>query len=107
MPIYAARHAGEIPTGEDEELTQEWALQPNRVRWLIHFLSEPQRIVEYVAANCTTATLGGPNREGWREQQHFGFFTGTVVPSSHRPVQAITQRDLYFMQRSLLHAEGG
>ena len=54
-------------------------MEPNRMRWMVHFLSEPQRIVEYVAANCSTTTIGGPNRKGWLEQQHFGWFTGSYV----------------------------
>ena len=66
-------------SAEDEALAEDWRNQPNRARWLIWFMSEPQRIVDYMAANCTTEVLGGSNRQGWFEQLHFGFFTGDLV----------------------------
>lgn len=57
----------------------DWAGEPNRARWLFKFLTNPKMLADYVAANCTTTTHGGPNRKGVRGQEHFSFYTGEAA----------------------------
>ena len=66
---------------EDVQHVLDWWLQPNRARWLIYFFSDSQRISDYMAANCTTVTVGGTTREGWRERDHYLPFLGASPPS--------------------------
>jgi hypothetical protein len=47
---------------------------PNIARWLIYFT--PERIVDYMTANCSTSKVGGNTVSGWLERDDFGPFLG-------------------------------
>jgi hypothetical protein len=64
------------PVSADDEFWASFANEPNRSRWIIRYFSQPQLLIDYMAENCTVATLGGPDKPGLRAQQHFGYFMG-------------------------------
>jgi hypothetical protein len=66
--------------------------QPNLARWVVHFMEDPQRIIEYMAANCSTVTIGGDRPIDLFQIQDFGAYLGNAfsfcffVPTQHRCV---------------------
>jgi hypothetical protein len=40
-------------------------------------MTDPQRVTEYMAANCSTVLAGGNNITGWMEWEDFGVLMGT------------------------------
>jgi hypothetical protein len=48
-------------------------------RWLMYFFEDPQRISDYMAANCTTATVGGDSLKQRIQVGDFGFYLGNAL----------------------------
>jgi hypothetical protein len=68
--------AGRQLTAEEEEKVGVWDTYPNAARWISYFMADPQRIADYMAANCSTTTVGGQNLSGWLEWEDFNFYLG-------------------------------
>jgi hypothetical protein len=67
------------PWTEKEQLrVDETINNPSMIRWLIYFMEDPQRISEYMAANCSTATVGGDSRIEKLQTDDFGYFLGNA-----------------------------
>jgi hypothetical protein len=70
--------AGQLLTQDQEDYLTDWVKQPNYARWFIFFASNPQRIIDYIAANCSTSTVGGADIAGWSERDDFAVYLGNV-----------------------------
>jgi hypothetical protein len=66
--------AGILLTEEDVENVAAAHAYPNIARWLMYFT--PQRIVDYMTANCSTSTVGGNTVSGWLQFEDFGPYLG-------------------------------
>jgi hypothetical protein len=42
-------------------------------------MTDPQRVTEYMAANCSTVLAGGSDITGWTEWEDFGYLMGTSL----------------------------
>jgi hypothetical protein len=72
------------PWTEDEQLKVDQVIdQPNFSRWMLYFMEDPQRISEYVIANCSTATVGGDSPIEKLQSDDFGFYLGTAFHLLH------------------------
>lgn len=71
------------PLTSDESEWEVAQSHPNRYWTLLPFLEDPVSISEYMAANCTTQTLGGPTRTGRLNQFDFQTFTGDFGDGGH------------------------
>jgi hypothetical protein len=67
-------HAGYLLTDYEIESLGSVDDYPNIARWLIYFT--PERIVDYMTANCSTSKVGGNTVSGWLERDDFGPFLG-------------------------------
>jgi hypothetical protein len=84
VSLYSSDHAsydgcffpGPSWTAEQEEDVKLWIGQPNMARWLLYFMEDPQRISDYMAANCSTGTAGGASRTQRLQLGDFGFYLG-------------------------------
>jgi hypothetical protein len=68
--------AGKPRTAEQESQVELWLDKPNISRWLLYFTEDPQRISDYMAANCSTATVGGDRLIDTLQTDEFGRFLG-------------------------------
>lgn len=75
----------EVLESSDEAAWQFIIQEPNRFRTLIPYLLEPSKLSAYVAANCSSQTLGGPTRIGQRQKFHFRFLSGHFGQDSLDP----------------------
>jgi hypothetical protein len=70
--------AGEMLNAEEQERVDSLQGAPNYFRWFVYFFSNPQRIIDYMAANCSTSTVGGNTISGWHERDAFGRYMGVT-----------------------------
>lgn len=48
-------------------------MEPNRYRLLESLFAQPMLVAEYIEANCSTQTVGGPGRDGEQQTLDFGY----------------------------------
>jgi hypothetical protein len=63
-------------TEKEQEKVDAWIEEPNMARWVMYFLEDPQRISDYMAANCSTATVGGGSPIEKLRTDDFGWYLG-------------------------------
>jgi hypothetical protein len=87
-------------TAEEQERVDIWSDSPSFGRWFVYFLSNPQRIIDYMAANCSTSTVGGNNITGWLERDAFGPYMDVEVDSNGTDAIWMMFLDAFFASSS-------
>jgi hypothetical protein len=78
-----ASYAGGPWTEQEQVKVDQTIDQPNFTRWLIYFLEEPQRVADYISANCSTATVGGNSPIEKLQTYDFGYYLGNAYNLLH------------------------